>query len=210
MTEQECKNERLKIINPLSVNLGKATNNLKEILGDNANIPDLGSIIKNKVFELEDYFHDKGKNFYKDNMIEKVFFEYLFINAKEGIIIIDKMLKKLEYALPTFGIKRKSFIANVIANKELKKYQVLCNKMDTFSIDKDIEDALILVFTNNNYVPGVYTKSLEEVKKVLNSINMSDVSDKLEKDLKEFVAQKETESLDMINYISSTNDIKHR
>lgn len=115
---------------------------IRSIAKRNTYIDNVGTIYFDKILEIEKIYQDKNLSYFElqDNFLNKIIYSYLH-NCTIVAISLLKSIVKMADKLYNIPIINKLFY--LYLDMFLNEYDYICNIIANFSIEKDLETALI-------------------------------------------------------------------
>ena len=193
-TDVDEKNNFKGKINNIESKFFSALSELNKITKKNLDIPNIATIYRSKMFELEEQFAQKGINLF-DRVTLRLIIDNYFINLTEkSIILINKISERLKLIQGMFLFNVTSILANKIIENLIKEYMNVYFQIKEFNIKEDISLPLIDFLSNKEYyifTPGEYIKTYEQTKIELEALGFSDMIPDLDKKILPLIKKQE-------------------
>ncbi len=191
------KNNFKTITNNIEYRINSALIEINKIVGENLNLPNIGTIYRNKTFDLEEQFSKMGINFFDKIVLRDIINNYFFDLIEENIKIIYKIINKLKISNGLFLFEGTSKIGNKIISNVIKKYVESCSKITDFNIKDHISLAMISYFSSDEYyifTPGEFINTYERAKDELLQLGFEDLLPYLDKKILPLIKKQEIET----------------
>lgn len=181
----------------------------KELLNYNIYLDNLTEIFRNTIFELCDKFEDKGIDFFDANdsysILRNAILNRLIKQLEKEVEIINTLITLINNTEKQFikskHINIKIYIRPKSIEQEIKKlidaHKQICKFVKNYSLEKDLEQTLIIFLSNDNY--NTYTLEnyhfiFESLKKVLKELGLSKQFIEIEPQLIDLIQSQEEKS----------------
>ena len=165
MEELKVKNETIRNLNVSSVGIKKIAKDVEILYGKS--ISNIAEIYRDKMSEYENIVLSNGMTFYTNNILGQVLIFYFDSIITEAAAAIRSFANNIA-ELPESYIFKKMVLG--LASYNIKDYEKLCEKLRTFSLDKDLETCVYNFFKTRQfylYEPGWFINNYSVLKDIL-------------------------------------------
>lgn len=161
--ELKEKNYYISFFNTEEQVLKSATNRMRQVI-DNPY-----AVVKKKNHEMEDFFYDKGKNYYTETKLGPIIKDYLILLLTKSIEKLYKVII-LENAITIYGR-----VNSNIKNPMVKQYHKAIDQIKNFEIDETLPQKLASFLTEERF-----EEEKESISQDLIELGYENASDKVE------------------------------
>ncbi len=207
-TDVDEKNNFKGKLNNIENKFDSALGELNKIIGNNLDIPNIATIYRSKIFELEEQFAKKGINFFNKVTLRSIIDNYFINLIEKSIKLINKISERLKLIHGMFLFNKTSILANKIIENLIKGYMQIYYQIKDFDINEDILLALTEFLSSEEYyifVPGEYIKTYEQAKDELLKLGFNDLIPDLDKKMLPLIKKQEIATSNFNNYELQSN-----